>query len=286
MSNEVTEGQPAVPDDLAGVVASDLEQARTAEKRTSDRLKLIRAKCRFLEGVQEFDRDASPGRLWLFLVDQERTLRRIERGGGAIPPWLDGLQNDLRDRLQEMAKSWPSAFVAALDERGLEPDRGSRHPTYTFMDSFLSVHLDERKLAVQLTTRNGAPVVLPLDPVVVAEEVRATRNRLLEREFDADSFLQDLLNAYDATSDDAGAARGEEQRLPEVLERYAKDQDRPRDEVLIDLGRLLKQETPEHDGRRLRLGHTRRDKDGVLIPGFEAGGYLGFIAFRQEGENR
>lgn len=286
MGDEVPQGQPTVPTDLGAMVASDLERARDAEKRTSDRLKLIRAKCRFLEGVQEFDQDTSPGRLWLFLSDQERTLRRIEQGGGDVPAWLDGLKKNLRDRLQELARTWPSAFVDALDDRGIEPDRTSRHPTYSFMDGFLSVHLDDRKLAVQLNTRNVAPVVLPLDPLVVADEVQTTQQRLLERGFDADDYLQGLLDAYDAVSSEAGATPGDDQRLPKVLERYAKDRDQPRDELLIDLGRLLKQGNPEHEGRRLRLGHTRRDRDGVLVPGFENGGYMGFIAFRHEESSR
>lgn len=284
MGDETAEGRPAVPTDLAAKVASELEHVRAAEKRTSDRLKLIRAKGRFLDGVREFAQDGSPGGLWLFLSDQERTLRRIELGGGEIPAWVDSLRHDLRGRLQEMARTWPTDFVAALEERSIEPERGSRHPTYTFMDGFLSVHLDERKLAVRLATRNTTPVMLPLDPVAVADEVVTTRERLLGREFDADSFLQGLLAAYEATSDEAGVPSGEEQRLPTVLDRYGKDHDRPGDEVLIDLGRLLRQGTPEHEGRRLRLGHTRRDKDGVLVPGFEAGGYLGFIAFRYEGD--
>lgn len=286
MGDQAAEVEATVQTDRPKMVEADLEQARAAEKKTSDRLKLIRAKCRFLEGVREYDEAASPGALWLFLADQERTLQRIERGGGTIPLWLDDLREDLRSRLKELARAWPSEFAAALDDEGLEPDRGSRHPTYTFMSGFLSIQVDERKLSVRLDTRNGPQRLLPLDPVLVAGEVRQTRQRLLDRDFDADAFLSELLAAYHATGSETDAASGEEQRLPAVLERLSKDQERPGDEVLIDLGRLLQQGTPEHEGRKLRLGHTRRDKDGVLVPGFENGGYLGFIAFRTEGENR
>ena len=277
--NAETHAAPGSASSVAHELEAEVARVKDAEATASERLKLIRLKRRFLERLRDLQHSDPPGAVWLFLRDSERTLRRIREGGGSIPPFLEMLRGELRELLEAELAQWPKRFVAELSVHDIEPDRGSRHPRYSFAEGLITVELDDRNLVAKLTTRHGASTTVPLDARTISSQVAEQQQRLAARPFDAGSFLRALYDAYEEIRVENKAAPGEDQRLPEVLKRLQRSQDAQLDELLVDLGRLLRGDTPQIEGRRLRIGHTRRDKDGVLVPGLEDGGYLGFIAF-------
>ncbi len=183
------------------------------------------------------------------------------------------------------AKSFLREFPIAVRQAGLEIDESSRHPVYTFRQGFIRVEVEERALAATVLPRDGKRNRIGMDVDAVVALVGSEISRLFVRKFEATdqrAFLKRLLTAYQAVIKNEQRQYGEELPLRRVTNRLSKNQKTfSADEFNVDLAKLLKAGQPELDGQRLHLSQTRNTSQGMLLHGFEQGGYVGFISFKE-----
>ena len=183
------------------------------------------------------------------------------------------------------AKGFLREFPIAVRQAGLEIDESSRHPTYTFEQGFIRVEVEDRALAATILPRDGKRNRIGMDIDAVVSLVGSEISRLFRRKFDASdqrAFLKRLRTAYRAVIKNEQRQYGEDLPLRRVTNRLSKNQKSfSADEFNIDLSLLLKAGQPELEGERLRLSQTRNTSQGMLLHGFEQGGYVGFISFKE-----
>jgi hypothetical protein len=197
---------------------------------------------------------------------------------------LETVQAGIERQARVRAATFQRDFPAAMRAAGLTVDIVSRHPSYTVLDGFLRVTVDDDALTARVAPRDGEEVVLGMDVAPLAEAVRREAARLLQRTFDPDVFLRRLRASYEAERQEEARAAGEALPLRRIVARLSKEV-RPfaADEFNIDLARLIRSGQTLVDGYRLRVQQTRYAKQGMLLYGLEQGGYTGFISFEREG---
>ena len=183
------------------------------------------------------------------------------------------------------AKGFLREFPIAVRQAGIEIDESSRHPMYTFKQGFIRVEVEDRALAATILPRDGKRNRIGMDIDAVVSLVGSEISRLFHRKFDATdqrAFLKRLRTAYRAVIKYEKRQYGEELPLRRVTNRLSKNQKSfSADEFNIDLSLLLKAGQPELEGERLRLSQTRNTSQGMLLHGFEQGGYMGFMSFKE-----
>ena len=190
-----------------------------------------------------------------------------------------------RSKADVNAKAFVREFPKAVQQAGLDIDESSRHPTYTFKQGFIRVEVDDRALAATVRPRDGKPNRIGMDVDAVVDLVASEVSRLFARKFDASdqgSFLKRLHTAYQAVIKHEKRQYGDELPLRRVTNRLSKNQKTfSADEFNVNLAELLRAGQPEFNGHRLHVSQTRNTPQGMLLHGFEQGGYVGFISFKE-----
>jgi hypothetical protein len=191
-----------------------------------------------------------------------------------------------RSKADVNAKAFVRAFPTAAQQAGLDIDESSRHPTYTFKQGFIRVEVDDRSLAATVRPRDGKPKLIGMDVEAVVDLVASEVTRLFGRKFDAtdqERFLKRLHTAYQAVIKHEKRQYGDELPLRRVTNRLSKNQKTfSADEFNVNLAELLSTGQPAFNGHRLHVSQTRNTSQGMLLHGFEQGGYVGFISFKED----
>ncbi len=196
---------------------------------------------------------------------------------------LEEIRSDALTRSAEETKNFGRAFPEAIRQAGIEPDKLSRHPRYTFRQGFIRLEIDDREFTARLAPRDGEEIVLGMDVRPVVERLVAEEARIFRRQFQPDQLLRSIYTAYMASLKAERRPDGDEIPLRRVTNRLAKNLNRfAADEFNVDLAQLIKSGKLVVDGRRMHLNHTRHIRQGMLLQGLEEGGYVGFISFKQE----
>ena len=190
-----------------------------------------------------------------------------------------------RSKADETTKDFVREFPAAARNTGLELDESSRHPMYTFKQGFIRVEVEDRALAATVRPRDGKPNRIGMDVDAVVELVASEISRIFGRKFDEtdqENFLKRLHTAYQAVIKYEKRQYGDELPLRRVTNRLSKNQKTfSADEFNVNLAELLRSGQPEFNGHRLHVSQTRNTSQGMLLHGFEQGGYVGFISFKE-----
>jgi hypothetical protein len=186
---------------------------------------------------------------------------------------LHELKEECLSRAREAAHESVKLLGPALEQNGVTPDAGSRHPKYGVDRGLITVTVDERKLEGRVQTRHGSALVVPLDVGGVVAAVLQERDRLLSRPWDESSFLKSLLRSFQSWSKkNAGP-------IPLRTLAQAMAGRKPKlDEFAVDLGRLLTGEAIRSAEPPLRANHTRDEKAGLHLYGLESGGMVGSLS--------
>lgn len=223
------------------------------------------------------------GRIVQILTEDAAFFSALRRANDPAIPDLERLYRYSLGQLENLSQNFAHLFEEACSSCGVALDSGSRHPKYSIA-GFIQLQVDDRKKAAQLSTRDGPTVELALDPAVVANELKRNCSRLFERPLDAKKFLAGLRRAYRAVLKEEKRKLGDEVPLRRVANRLGKNwKSLAMDEFNVDLARVLKSGDLVVEGERMHLNHTRDTRMGMLLHGFESGGYVGFISFKKEG---
>lgn len=193
---------------------------------------------------------------------------------------LEQLEAELHRRVDGQLGEIATAFPAQLQAREIVLDPSSRDPKFTVDHALIKVLFDKKKRVAFLQTRGGRKERLAPDPGPVADRVAAERARLFERDVDLAAFATMLRTAYLAVAQEPGASVP----ILDVLSRMRQeDRGLAVDEFTVDLARLVSSGTDTAEAAGMHLAHTRREEQGLLLPGLESRGYFGYVSFQDRG---
>jgi len=263
-----------------------MERVRLAQRQEdSARAALVQAENtrRFWEDLARHLSEENPASILLVLRQNSGYLQELRASENQILEMLDDIRSDSESRAAEIAKSFGWAFPEAIRQAGIEPDKTSRHPRYTFRQGFLRLEVDDREFIARLLPRDGQEIVLGLDVHPLVNRLVAEEARIFRRQFQPEQLLRSIYTAYLASLKVERRSEGEDIPLRRVTNRLAKNLNRfAADEFNVDLSQLVKSGRLVIEGRRMHLNHTRQIRQGMLLHGLEEGGYVGFISFKAE----
>jgi hypothetical protein len=239
------------------------------------RLSNAQALGRFLTGLSDrLDAD-QPSEALRHFGTGAKALATLELHDPGAHAAICSLAADIRKRVErdfrELVTSFPQA-VAAVD-LGLDP--GSKHPTYTLLDGLIEVHFDRPTLSSRISPRDGRSTHLGIDVAEVVAHVGCQAERLTQRPFEPQSFLDRLSAAYRTACGQADVCVGDSVPIKSVLAELAKDKDFRTDEFNVDLSRLIRE---QHSAdRAIKLENCRDPRNGLLLWQLDQQGYYGFI---------
>ncbi len=245
------------------------------------------------ENIRHFWEDLSthlsgqnPANVLLVLRRSADYLQKLRASQDPFLGTLEQIRAESETRAAEGVKNFGRIFPEAIRQAGIEPDKLSRHPRYTFRQGFIRLEIDDREFTARLVPRDGEEIVLGMDVHPLVERLVAEEARIFRRQFQHDQLLRSIYTAYMASLKAERRPDGEEIPLRRLTNRLAKNLNRfAADEFNVDLSQLVKSGKLVVDGRRMHLNHTRQTKQGMLLHGLEEGGYVGFISFKKEEES-
>lgn len=257
----------------------------TAQKTAELELELKRSKAlqRLFEDLLSF-RDKGWSLHLKSLCEREAELLKPlrEQDHPCVGP-LEDLYRQAKQRAGRMATIIPSEIEPLAKASGIEIDPRSRHPLYRFgRDGFLEAKVDDQKLTCTVGTREGKLATLPADPAAILEAVGEELKRLFSRDFNGESFLADLYDAYHALTRTPSKANDDPIPIREIFAQMVKKaKGYKRDEFLVDLSRLVEQGPPETSGFRFDLQQTKDTQEGILLLGAAGRGMVNLLIFKK-----
>lgn len=228
--------------------------------------------------------EGHPAAALMRLRGSDELLAKLRELDADVVNGLEAFERQLVGAVEEVIANLPRSLPDALAQHNVVLDRSSRHPSYSCADGFLTVEIDPRALEARVRTRGMKKQKIPLDPDLLAARVAEELSRCFDRPVDNARFAAEVRAAY-------GRALGDHppgSALPVFDVVKALKERQPSlslDEFLVDLARLVQSgDDAADDVARLRLDHTKRDREGVLLPGLESRGYFGYIRFGSGGD--
>lgn len=263
-----------------------LEEAEWAQRQEeSARAQLIEAERtrKFWEELSKHLSAQNPANVLLVLRSNTDYLQKLREAEAPINRILKDIELGSESAAADGAKSFGRTFPEAIRQAGIEPDKSSRHPRYTFRQGFIRLEVNDKGFTVKLTPRDGNEILIGMDVGPLVETLVAEEARIFRRQFQPEQLLRSIYTAYLASIKAERRPEGEEVPLRRVTNRLAKNLNRfAADEFNVDLSQLVKSGTLLINGRRMHLNHTRQIRQGMLLHGLEEGGYVGFISFKKE----
>lgn len=263
-----------------------LEEAEWAQRQEeSARAQLVEAERtrKFWEQLAKHLSAQNPANVLLVLRSHADYLQKLREAEAPINRILKEIELGSEADAAEGAKSFGRTFPDAIRQAGIEPDKSSRHPRYTFRQGFIRLELNDKGFTVKLTPRDGNEILMGMDVGPLVETLVAEEARIFRRQFQPEQLLRSIYTAYLAAIKAERRPEGEEIPLRRVTNRLAKNLNRfAADEFNVDLSQLVKSGRLSINGRRMHLNHTRQIRQGMLLHGLEEGGYVGFISFKKE----
>jgi hypothetical protein len=283
---------PADAANPANPPATDLLLA--AARETSERAALLKGELEECKSLQKFFEEliSLRDKGWILhlmaLCDREKDrLKRLRSADHSCIGAVEGLYRDARERAKRMQTIIPSDLQRLAPAAGISIERKSRHPRYFFgKDGFLEAQINDQKLTCTISTREGKLATLPADPGAILEAVRGESNRLFSRDFNGESFLADLYDAYRALSKARGHGNDEDPvPIREIHSQMTKKaRGYKRDEFLVDLSTLVEQGPAETSGLRFDLQQTKDTEEGMLLLGEAGRGMVNLLVFKKSNQ--
>jgi hypothetical protein len=250
----------------------------------------VRAQLAEAERIRHFWEDLSthlsgqnPANVLLVQRRQADYIQKLRSSQDPIVALLEEIRLESGVLAADGVKNFGRAFPEAIRQAGIEPDKLSRHPRYTFRQGFIRLEIDDREFTAKLVSRDGEEFILGMDIHPLVERLVAEEARIFRRQFQPDQLLRSIYTAYLASLKAERRSEGEEIPLRRLTSRLAKNLNRfAADEFNVDLAQLVKSGKLVIDGRRMHLNHTRQVRQGMLLHGLEEGGYVGFVSFKKE----
>jgi len=218
----------------------------------------------------------------LQLFGRERLLLNRIKNDNKAAGVLDELFRTADEMASHVLQQFPVDIERACAEKNIPLDLDSRHPRYTFEQGFFTLEIQEQKLLARLSDLEGDLDQLPPDVEPVTIAVQREDKRVFGRPFDGRKFLKKLRHQYLAILKKENQSDGASLPLRRITARLGKNEKGFRtDEFLVDLSRLIEKGPLEVDGVRLDLQQTKDTRQGMLLHGLAAGGYVGFVTFRK-----
>lgn len=264
-------------------IRAKAQWARAQEESARERLLQAERLRAFWVALADQITSDFPASILLTLRTESGYLKSLRDADDPIYATIEKLRDDVQLRAQERAANFAREFPGAARKAGLEIDSTSRHPRYSFKQGFIQLDTSEKDLTAILRPRDGETTLLGLDVELVVQKVASEIVRIFDRPFHPESFVRSLYTAYVAVLRAEKRPDGDEVPLRRVTSRLAKNLNRfAGDEFNVDLVRLLRSGQLTPDGRKLQLNHSRNSRQGMLLHGYEQGGYMGFISFKKE----
>lgn len=279
-----------MPDDST-FAASSVDQVRelsamSAEHvaRLRDQLAEAEARLQFWSELAGFTEKDWPIHVCQLVEADADLLRRMRAEGDQAVPLLETLYRDAKDRSRRNIAAFPAHMERAAKAAGLPLNmEQSRHPEYYFHGRYFKLRVDDSKRRARLSTSEGdLGAAIPADVGAVLEKVASEERRVFGRKVVARPFMAVLRKAYMAEVKAAGESVGASIPIRRVMKRLQRAQRGfRRDEFLADLGRLVHEDRTAIDGYVMDLQQIKSPSEGVLLPGLEDRGYVGYIIFRK-----
>jgi len=270
----------------SGQISRVLEEAEWAQRQEdSARAQLIEAERtrKFWEELSKHLSAQNPANVLLVLRSNADYLQKLREAEAPINRILKDIELGSETAAAGGAKSFGRTFPEAIRQAGIEPDKSSRHPRYTFRQGFIRLEVNDKAFTAKLTPRDGNEILIGMDVGPLVERLVAEEARIFRRQFQPEQLLRSIYTAYLASTKAERRPEGEEVPLRRVTNRLAKNLNRfAADEFNVDLSQLVKSGMLLINGRRMHLNHTRQIRQGMLLHGLEEGGYVGFISFKKE----
>lgn len=266
-----------------GPVLAEVELAHRQEDLARNHLADAERIRKFWDNLSKDLSAGSPANVLLVLRNNGEYVQRLKETKPPISGLLDAILAKAKADASESAKSFGRVFPQSIRAAGIEPDKTSRHPEYSFRQGFIRLKVDEKTFSAKLTPRDGNEILLGMDVDPLVEVLVAEEARIFRRQFQPDPLLRSIYTAYLAALKAERRKEGEEVPLRRVTNRLAKNLNRfAADEFNVDLAQLVKSGQLMINNRRMHLNHTRQVRQGMLLHGLEEGGYVGFISFKKE----
>jgi hypothetical protein len=213
----------------------------------------------------------------------DQIFKRISISNPIFSEFLDKIFKIANDECQKISMDYPILIQEACQQEGIKIDQTSVHPKYTFCDQFITLEIDEKKFKAKAYTREGKLFVLPFDISIVIPAIKEEIKRIFGRTFNPNQFLKKLYSNYCKIIEKEKKQIGDPIPIRKITSRLGKTQKNFRtDEFVVDLSKLIKEGIPSDLGYKIELGHTKDDRSGILLHGFESHGYVGFISIKKE----
>lgn len=279
-----------MPDDST-FASSSIDRVRelsvaSAEQvaRLKDQLEEAEARSGFWNALAEFSEKDWPMHVCRLVETDASLLKRMRAEGDEAVPLLEALYRDAKERSRRNMAAFPAQMERWAKALGLQLNmEQSRHPEYYFHGRYFKLRVDDSKGRARLSTSEGdLGAAIPADVGAVLERVAAEERRVFNRKVVARPFMAALRKAYMAELKAAGESVGASIPIRRVMKRLQSSiKGLRRDEFLADLGRLVHEDRTAIDGYVMDLQQIKNPSEGVLLPGLEDRGYIGYIIFRK-----
>lgn len=171
---------------------------------------------------------------------------------------------------------FPITFPDEISKHGLVFSEGTQHPTYLLEKGLIELKFDSRKKIVVLKTRSGQSQILGVEARKVADFILATLKRLLDRKIETAEMRTRLQKTFQIVREKNGPSGTDHIKILEYLRTYQKIYNCLADEAIMDLSNTYR--TIEI----LKLDYVKNHEQGILLYGFEANGYFGFMRLEEK----
>lgn len=271
-----------LPNDVAKIISREQKNAEVLSQRLKKEAEEARHTERFWNGINEL---ASKG--WSFhimaLINREQArLKHMRAEEHPAIPAIEQLYRLAKEDKKNVLRRYPDLIEKACQTAGLHIDRNSRHPKYILANGFFRLEINESKGSARLSDNEGKLGELPADLDAVIDLLKKEYDRIFKRKFTGGRFLKRVRKYYKDILKKEELSDGSSVPIRYITRRMAKNLKKFRtDEFVVDLSKLAEKGPFEIDGRKLDLQQTKDTKQGMLLYGAAARGYIGFIVFKE-----
>lgn len=265
--------------ELASRRASALEQLEAAKAA----LEAAETRAAFWQRLSEYADKAWSVHMWDFLDSEVALLTRMRAEQDPAMPLLERLYSAARERSRADLRDFPALVETKAKHAGLGLNlEHSRHPVYYFHGRFFKAEVNETKRRVRLSTSEGMLAEMPADVSALLERVGEEERRVFGRRVTARGFMARVRKAYSAELKASSEQMGASIPIRRVMRRLQRtSKGFRRDEFVADLAQLVRDDRTAVDGFVMDLQQIKSATEGVLLPGLESRGYVGYMTFRR-----
>ena len=290
-SNEQTainlgEAKTALDHDASAVDLIGALSAEAAAKASTLQADLDDAQARagFFAMLAEYVRKEWPVHQCWLMEGKADLLKRMRQDSPDVGQVLEGVYRAAKDRAKRNGALFPSQIEMASKAAGIPLNMDlSRHPVYYFHGRFFKLQVDDTRNRAKLSTTQGDLASIPADAGAVVERLAVEEARVFGQRVTARPFMAKLRKAYLAEAKAMKKAPGDAVPIRRVLRRLQQDDKKFRtDAFLAGLTQLIREDRTAIDGYTMDMQQIKSADEGVLLPGLEDRGLVGYITFKRE----